>query len=93
MASRNHAPSILLNAAKSLRDLLEESTGNIFTEDQAFAFAEAIEAFGFALADYLKEATVSSGGSRYRAELVPSFARPTEKAARDLAFAARNNSQ
>ena len=90
MASEHAVTAVLRGAAKSLRLILEDPTGNIFTEEQAFVFAETIEAFGFALADFLKEATISSGGSRYRAELVPTFAPPTEKAARALAFAARN---
>lgn len=90
MATHHPATAVLRNAAKSLRLVLNEPTGNIFREDQEFDFSEAVEAFGFALADFLKEATVSSGGARYKATLIPSFARPTETAARNLAFAARN---
>lgn len=87
--SRVHpVADVLSRAARDVRRILEEPTGNVLNPGDEDTIAEAASILGFALADFCKEATTHSSGSRYNAELVPRSLGPISAAAKKLGLVA-----
>jgi hypothetical protein len=90
VAPHHQSAEIMSRAARDLRKLLEEPSGNVFQEGTERSVLEAVESLGSAIASLMAEATISSGGTRYNARLIPEFSKAVCAAASHMAKVARD---